>query len=977
MDNVVASLLSDVAQYKYNPVGLQRAVVGLIPAVSNGELDVVDVSNPVVLALETCAILTAGFMTENQTTTRLQYPYSAQTIEDLYPHMSDKDFVDRFAVPTDTDFIFFFDYDELVSKLVEDPNDNGILKVTIPRNTYVTVADTVFSFEYPVEIRQLQHGGLQIVYDVSEVSPLTTLSTNVIPWSTVKGPQGQNYLAFVVNLKQFKITSRTFPVTVSTGFKVNVAFSDQYYYCRVWIDNGTAAAVRYTEVQTTHTDEVYDITIVTAVLQVLNGVLSVKIPQVYLTTGLLTKSLRIDVYQTKGPLTMSLVNYRADQFVVTYNALNDSENDIFVAPLNTIHDNQVQSVKQVSGGKDAMTFDELRLRMVQNAIGSPSLPITNTQIESALSRAGYDIVKNIDNITNRTFLATRKMPDPTASELLTAAAAGICTLVTKLTDAVTISTVIDNGDLITIKPNTLYKVVGSQLLLVNDAETELLTALTPDQLAIAVNAQSYMYTPFHYVLDSSNNEFNVRPYYLDVPIINSKSFIAENDTTLLQVSTNAFSIFRTTTGYIIEISTTSSDAFKALDDSVVHVQLSYIPPGDTDRAYVLGTQVAKDATTSERIYHFVIDTNYAIDSDNQMDITSFQMYDLNPKTLKIPLTQIFDVLYSTDTPKGPDYMVSVMNAALGFFQLPNNTYAVTQEQLNVTMGYYLGSLWARARSVTSDADYAKYTVDVPALYEADVYVTDPVTGSAFTVGSDGKLVYTIAHHKNDPVLDTNGQPVIKWRVGDIKLDAYNNPIVVNNRSMVRQLDMFMIEAPYKFATNAVTIAYRQQLTNTVVSWLTDDLPNMDNNLLEQTELFYYPTTTIGQVDVIFGAGLQTTIDSSQTFSVTLYVSSNVYKNADLRAAITAQTIKTIAAGLNNVKVSISDISDALKAQYKDDVLSIDLKGLAGVANLNVVTLIDGSKKLSLKKLLVARNDETLGLQEGVSVDYVLHQQTGS
>jgi hypothetical protein len=76
-----------------------------------------------------------------------------------------------------------------------------------------------------------------------------------------------------------------------------------------------------------------------------------------------------------------------------------------------------------------------------------------------------------------------------------------------------------------------------------------------------------------------------------------------------------------------------------------------------------------------------------------------------------------------------------------------------------------------------------------------------------------------------------------------------------------------------------------------------------------------------------------------------------------------------------VTVSVSDMIDALRTQYADDVISIDLKGLGGIANLNVVTLLDGSKKLSLRKVLIARNDDTLGLQEGVSVEFVLHQVT--
>jgi hypothetical protein len=431
----------------------------------------------------------------------------------------------------------------------------------------------------------------------------------------------------------------------------------------VWVDNGDGT---FSEMKTTYTDTIYDPFTPTAVITVLDGSITVKIPQVYLTTGLLSKNVRIDLYQTKGPLSLNLVNYTADQFVTSYRALNPAEADAFVAPLNTLHYNQIYSAKQVTGGANAMTFSELRQRVITNAIGSPNLPITNTQVEAALSRTGYTVVKNIDNITNRNFLATRAMPTPVASELITAAAAGICTLVTTLANAVTLDTVIDNGDLITITPDTLYKVNGATLDLVPSAESDLLKTLSADQLAIAVNAQSYMYSPFHYVFDSSNNQFAVRPYYLDAPVINSKSFIAENDSTLLSVATDTFAIFRSTTGYVIEIKTKSSDAWKAIDDAQVCVQLSFVPVGNTDRAYVLGQQVAKDSITNERIYHFVIDTNYAIKADNELQITSFQMYDQSARIVELPLTQTFDLLYSTTPDPGTAVAAKRHRSAAGY-----------------------------------------------------------------------------------------------------------------------------------------------------------------------------------------------------------------------------------------------------------------------------------------------------------------------
>lgn len=971
MDNTVATRLGDISAYRFNPAGIQRKAVALVSAMSAGEIEFVDPSNPVVMCIENSTINTTAWMTENSVLTRKQYPAAAQTIEDLYPHMSDKDYIDRFAVPSMATFVFFFGEDEILSKLVADGSNSGVRKVVIPRNTYVTVNDTVFSLQYPIEIRQMAHGGLQIVYDVEELSPLQTLSTNLLNWQIITASDGTNLLAFEVQMTQFKINSITDSITPATGYVRTIPTTDQFFFGRVFQKNQDGS---YTELATTHTEEIYDPATPTAVFTVLDGSLKVKIPQVYLTNGLVTGTIRIDVYETKGVLMMNMVSYRPEQYVLKYEAYNPVEKTEYVSPLSTLRINSVMSRSIVNGGQNSLTFEQLRLRVISNAIGSPDLPITNTQIEASLEREGYTVVKNIDNITNRAFLAARPMPDPQPSELITAAAAGISTLSTSIEDAVLIDTVVDNGDVVTIRPETLYKSVNGVIELVSDSEVQTLALMPPDQKAIAANNSNYMYTPFYYVLDSTSNEFNLRPYHLDTPIVEAKSFIGENDTTLLQVGTDQYSIMRTDAGYVVEIQTKSSDEWKALGDNEVFVQMAFIPTGDVDRAYVQGILMGK-TTDGERIYHFPVDTTWRIGADHELQASSFLMFNDTPRNVDVPLIKDFDILFSTTTPRGPQWVFSDIDSLLGYFLLPDDVYGITQEKFTIRFGYFLEYLWARARTIVGEANYEKWAMDVPAVYAQDVYQYDPVTGAAFSIDGDGELVYTILHHAGDPVLDAQGEPIYKFHKGDIKLDAYDNPVIIKTRNLVRQLDLFLIEGAYALATNQVTADYREYLRTTVVDWLTEDLPVMGDNLLEQTSLYFYPTTSVGLVRVMFSNGLETYLDAGQTFRVTLYVTTAVYNNYDLRKTLTVNTVKTISQELAKRIVSASNITDALKTSYKDDVISIALTGLGGNKNLNVVTLIDDAQRLSLRKLLITRNDETLGLEEGVTVDFVLHERT--
>lgn len=970
MDISLTDRLGDVSRYKFNPAAIQAAAVNAVTAMYDGTINLVEPSNPFVQALENSAINTAAWMIEDAALTRKSYPAAAQTIEDIYPHMSDKDYVNRFAVPTSANFLFIYSYEEILQKLVTDTTNTGVKKLIIPRNTYVTVNEVTFSLQYPIEIRQMAHGGLEVVYDVSVVSPLQTLSTNIVNWKILNAPDGTTLLGLEVLLTQFKVNSVNAPVSSATGFAVNIDLSDSFYYARVYVNNGDGT---FTEMLTTHTEEIYDPAQLTAALKVLDGRLQVKIPQIYLTTQMLTKSIRIDVYETKGVLSMNLITYRQEQYVIKYEAWNSSEKNQFVSPLSTLQLNYVLSQELINGGRAALSFDDLRARVIKNAIGNPNLPVTPAQIEAALANQGYDVVKNIDNITNRVFLAVRPMPDPQVSELITAAGGGISTLSTTMDDAVMLSTVVDNGSIITIRPETLYKSANGVVTLVPDAEVNLIKAMAPDQKAIAVNNGNYAYSPFYFVLDSSGVEFAVRPYHLDTPVIESKSFIGENDTTLLQVGTDSYSIMRTTAGYVVEIKTKSSDEWKALGDDEVAVHLAFIPTGDVDRAYVKGILMGKDSD-GERIYHFPFDTTWRLDSDNEMQMSSFLMFNDTPRMVNLPLSKDFDVLYSTDTPRGPQWVVSSIDSILPMFDLNPGSYAITREKFNIRLGYYLSTLWARARTIVGAENYERWSVDVPATWENDVYQTDPVTGAAFTFDDQGNIQYTILHHAGDPKLDGQGDPIYLHRVGDVKLDAFGNPIITKQRTLVRQLDLMLVEGTYYFATTRVAAEYREFIRDTIVDRVINDMQGMSSNLLELTKIFYYPTTSIGQVRVFFLNGLETYLEAGQTFRVALSVNTAVYNNYELRATLTTNTIRVLSEQLAKPIVSISNCIDALRSSYKEDVISIELSGLGGSKNLNVVTVVDNAQRLALKKTLVTRNDESLGITEGVTVDFILHER---
>lgn len=965
MTAVSASAWTDAIDLvKFNPSAISRVAYDRLQTLTDGTADVVDPTNPFAMLMEACAVHCAANMFQNETNTAKQYPTIAQTIDDLYLHMSDADYIGRFATPARTSMVIMLNKDEVLQRVVA-TGVGDTKKLTIPRNTQFTVAGLNFTMQYPIDIRVMSHGGLQIVYDTTQISPLQTLTTNQVDW-TVTNMRGINFIRLTIPVSQFTITSKIGKLNLSTGFNQTYNFTDQFYYARAFYARADGTWV---EMKTTHTDQVFDPTVPTLVLKVLDGQLNVSLPQVYQTTGLVSTEIRVDIYTTVGPLDMNLVDYLPNSFTVKWIDL-DGLSSAFVAPLTKFSIMSVFSDAVVTGGANEVDFETLRAQVINNALGSPDYPITNVQTTTRLQQLGYDVVTDVDNITNRTFLATRALPRPSDNSVIAGAGCSIQTLQASMSELVGHSSVMDNGNRITLLPSTLYQSVNGVLSVVTDFQIQSLQQMAVDARARLINQNTYLYSPFHYVYDMNGDTFDLRAYFLDNPYVFTKVFVEENDTTGLEVGTDTYGLARTATGYRLQLTCKSGDAWKALADNQVYCQLSYRPAGEKDRAYLNGTLIG--VVNNERVYQFDLTTNYDIDELDNIVLTNFQMYTNPADKHPTALDSDFDVMYIAAGINPTGLMSSQIDLDMGKAILPSNAVGVSRETLKLHLGDVLSGLWTNSRSVASSLDYQRYSADVPAVYSETVYARDPVTGQVvITLDGSGNLQYTILHAKGDPVLDGSGNPTYAHLKGDVMVDAEGNPIVLSSRTMLRQCDLFLLDGVYWFATEAQAAAYKTSLPITVSSWLTDDLAAVSKYLLERTNLYFYPKSTLGQVLANVKEEQQVSINAAQSFSVTYYLSGAAYRDAELRAALTDSAVSTINDALQNSTVSLSDITSKLRAVVGNDAISVDVAGLADGA-YTTVTLPDDSVRLSIKKIAVALADGTIGVDDDVGITFLQH-----
>lgn len=971
----VSKLMGNLELYKNNPTAIQRVVLDYLEAVTNAQVDIVDPTNPFVFLLEASAVQTATAVNETRAALRKQYPSLAQTEEEVYLHMSDMDFTDRFATSAETVVTFLVNYNSFITHAPRH-EDEGCQKATIPRNTEVSVGNWTFSLEYPIDIRRYDNGMVQITYNTDKLSPLRTLSTNVVDFVATKTADGTYLLKFQIPMSQFKIESTDFPVQTSVSFVKRINYSDNFLFCRVFYKKEKAGS-GWVEMQTTHTEQVYDIYKPTAVLKVLNSenTLVVSVPSVYINGQVVDGSVRVDIYTTKGKLNEDLSNYQISSFTTTLRAIDEQADvSVYTAAMADIA-YMAYSDDMVTGGGDPLSFLDLRERVIMNAVGVNQLPITNAQLISFMERKGFGIVKNVDTVTNRIFVATKNLPNPSNPRLITAANISIETFVCNMAKLPGQPGVEHNGKRITIKSNTLFKYDNGFIDIAPHEDLAYYSALSGTKMAGISKTSKFLYTPFYYVLDNSNDEFELRAYHLDQPSLTNLSFVRQNASAMLEVNTGSYSIRKSTNGYKITIVTKSTSTYKQLPGRPL-LQISIIPDGEKYPVYLTAMYTGNvgGSPSGERVFEIELECSHDIDSQNRIYLTNLSSENISGYPVPVSLQSQINLYYVT-TSVPVDFRSSLIDQALGVFQLPPNSVGVTHEVLDVSFGHTLSNLWTQARSVTDIETYAVYENDVPMRYETDVYETDVDTGLNFRLDPvTGEPIYTLLHEAGDLVMK-DGEVVYSYRKGDPILDENLRAQMLGEMAIKRHCDMLFVDGSYYFATDPKYKDYLKELANVLDQWIYTDLAEIDTVLLEQTRIYYYPKKSVGAVTVMLSDDSKVVINAEQSLAVTLYVRDTVFKDAQMREEITKKTVVYLNEALQSDTVSSSAITSELRSVYGDSVVSFKFSGLGGEANYDIVSLTNPQHRLCLKKYLVPQEDGTVVVAEDVTVNFINFTQT--
>lgn len=928
----------------------------------NGSYDIPDGTHPFVHAIENGVLMAVYAMNEAKSITHRLYPSNAITVDDLYLHMSDDDYLNRFANPALTHFEFLLNYEEVIARM-QPVGDTGIRKIVIPRLTEVEVADYHFTMQYPIEIRQMRHGGIQVVYDLDKPSPIQTMDTNQVEHKVLVIDR-KRYLWIRTPMYQMRLQSYVESLNPTVPFEGNYSFDNQFFHARAYISTDSG----WQEIHTTHSEQVFSPTELTLVLKVVNGKLHAEFPLIYTTTQMAKGELRLDLYTTLGVVDVDLGSYTDTNFKVNFNSLDD--NTTFTDPINHIGEAVVMNPSRVRGGSNAMSISTLRDNVIDGVIGSNKLPITDVQLESYLTRRGYDLVSIVDNLTDRQFLASRRLP-PASNQTVTSAAGTMMGQVQVTLEQLAPSQhVADNGVRVTILPSMLYSLVNGVVMPLPDSRIQTLVNSHPEALTRLVGDSRYIYTPFHYVLDTTQANFDVRPYYFGKPYIVRKTFVGDNDSSQILANIGSFNIERIEHGFRITVKLVSDSQFKQVSDDAVVVQLGYRPLGENNYASVNGVLLGKE--DNERLYQFDILTNWDIDAEDGLYTTNMSMYDLGQTRFSLGMLHDVDLTICIDGQQSPGYVSNEIDAMVQDHLMSSRFMVLTRERLTVQFGYELKDLWRRNRTVIGPESYRTYTQDVPAVYAENVYERDANGRVIINKLPDGSLEYKILHRAGDPILDAAGKPVLQHRKGDVVLDSSGNPTLIEGRRILREFTLFLIDGLYYFANEDSSKRYSEEIPMQVVEWVRGDIANIRKQLLERARIYFCPITTFGNTTATVKEGLLSDIELDQAITVTYYMDPSNYSNTALRPALVQTTKQVINEQLQSTQIVRSEIIAALRLALGDIVSGIEVTGLGGVNDFGIITLEDDSVRLSLRKRLTVLTNQELMVEDDLNINFLRH-----
>lgn len=698
-----------------NPNLLVKATIDAMEASDGGtSIGIEDPNNGFVMQMIANMHVFSKFSEKVDSTLNFFYPQRARNAEQLFTRLSEFDYVKLMASPATLPFVFGMSRAWILENSIR--YDDNYNKIQIPETSFITMGGVIYSMYHPIDILVNRNtGAVTAFYSSDKPNNLNVLESNMLIDVQSYVRDGIEIFQITFNMYQFERKQEIITVGSEQGFIKTLSYDDQFYAVKI---SSLNKAGEWQELKYSLSQMYYDFKTPTAVLSVLSdqNILKVEIPQIYFDNGQISQNIKVEIFTTKGAVNYSLSS--AD--VLGLKANFDPTSSIYAAPLTQMPVwILTPTVIEVVGGSNALSYDEIRDAIVNRKLYS-GVAITADQIMEAGRKAGFDLTRVVDDLTERMYFASNILTD-SSNMVLPTFAGNILIANESLTGDP--STILPFSDgYYTILPTTVFDVSPNTLVCtpMRDGQVDAIRQMLPGQLVEALNTNSYVRQPFHITLVTDRKSPQAMVYNLLSPKMTSLTFITENAHSAPQMSMTSCKTYHLdngTGGYQVLLGMTRSSNIESAEISNFSTYVTCLDKVG-DFVYLPATYTGTDQFGVDT-WEIRIATSYHITTDDYITVEMLGE-DNRLRYVQISLNQKFTVVTSFKQSFDPSVPADTnLNLEIPLSRRAGEVAMAKQEMIlslgqNLSSQIYCGVNTSWGNDVYKTADETiYYTTDVP------------------------------------------------------------------------------------------------------------------------------------------------------------------------------------------------------------------------------------------------------------------------
>ena len=611
------------------------------------------------------------------------YRQRARTADQLYGHLSEFDFVKLMASPATLPFVFAMSTAWIRQNAVA--FDSNYNKIQIPATSFITMGGITYSMYYPIDIFVNRVTGvISAFYNTSNTNSLFALQDNVLLDTVTYTQNGIEYYQMMFNMFQFERNTSQYTIGNEQGFIRSFTYDDQFYAVKVFSRNDDGS---WNELAYSLSEMYYDYQKPTALISVLTdqSVVRVEIPQIYFDDNQISRTIRVEMYSSKGAVNFSL----SPSDVNSIRANFDTGSSDFAASLAKMPTwIIIPATTEVAGGSNAMTFEEMRDAVVNGRLYE-RVAVTPPELLEAGRKAGFNLTRITDDLTDRIYFASNVLTD--SSGMIVPTFTGSILLADDALEGNPDSIFKYTDGYYTVLPTTTFKISGTSLVCrpLSNGDIAAFSAMDKAAQVKEFNSGKYVRQPFHITLLTTAKSPTAAIYNLLSPTISHLTFIRENPNSAPQMSVIAYGIEHLangTGGYRIRFSVQRSTVIEKEPLDNFQVTLT-CKTKIGDDVYLPATFIGLDNNGND-LWEVLLSTNYHITVDNQLTVAMYNSGGTS-NYVEIPLLHQMTILTSFSSSYDNTIPTdSILNALLPA-PMAGSHVVMTQQTIDVNLGQNL------------------------------------------------------------------------------------------------------------------------------------------------------------------------------------------------------------------------------------------------------------------------------------------------